>query len=183
MKKTTLFSLTLLPMMTSSGMIYSVLPIYIAEELGATKTQVGSLFTLGALSGTVTAYVLGKFADRYGRKPLILISQICFSIIMLAYSFINDVLYAYPIHVFEGVAWSSLGVSAPTLIADLTKKKERGEAMGIYNSTWSMGWTIGPILGGLLSDIYGFKFMLRVSFLMIVVGTLASYIVLRDLED
>ena len=183
MKKTTVFSITLLPMMIASGMMYSVLPIYIAEELGATKTQVGSLFTLGALSGAVAAYVSGRIADRYGRKPLILISQMSFAAVMLSYSLISDVVLAYPIHLLEGIAWSTLGVSAPTLIADLTRREERGEAIGVYNSTWSVGWMIGPILGGLLSDVYGFRFMLRVSFLTILAGTLASYIVLKNLKE
>ncbi|ADC64975.1 major facilitator superfamily MFS_1 [Ferroglobus placidus DSM 10642] len=183
MRKTTIFSITLLPMMIASGMMYSVLPIYIAEELGATKTQVGSLFTLGAMSGAVAAYISGRIADKYGRKPLILISQMSFAAVMLLYSLISDVIFAYPIHLIEGVAWSTLGVSAPTLIADLTRKDERGEAMGVYNSTWSVGWMIGPILGGLLSDLYGFRFMLRVSFLTILTGTVASYIVLKSIKE
>ncbi len=183
MKRVTLLALSLLPMMISSGMIYSVLPIYINQELGAGKIQIGSLFTLGALAGALTSYSIGKLSDRFERKYLILISQASFSIVMLSYSLISSYKYAYPIHIFEGVAWTTLGVSAPALIADITKKGERGEAMGIYNTMWSIGWIIGPFMGGSLSEMFGFRFMLRISFLMILVGMVVSYLTLRDVES
>ncbi len=183
MRKTVVLSATLLPLMISSGMVYSVLPIYISEELGASRTEVGGIFTLGATVGLVTAYLLGRIADRIGRKPLILLAQCGFAFVMLAYSLINDRSYAYLIQVFEGLSWTMLGVSASALIADITEKGERGEAMGIYSTSWSMGWVLGPITGGLLSDMYGFRFMLRTSFLMLVIGLAASYLVLRKIEE
>jgi len=182
MKKTVILSLTLLPMMISSGMVYSVLPIYIAEELKATKTEVGSIFTLGALSGLLTAYIFGKVADRIGRKPLILTAQVGFATVMLFYSLISQKTFAYFIQILEGMSWAMLGVAAPAMIADLSKKHERGEAMGIYSTSWNFGWVVGPFFGGLLSDSFGFRFMLRVSFIMLIFGFTASYFALRRIE-
>ncbi len=183
MRKTILLSATLLPLMISSGMVYSVLPIYISEELGASRIEVGGIFTLGATIGLVTSYLLGRVADRVGKKPLILASQCGFAFVMLSYSLINDRNYAYFIQVFEGLSWTMLGVSAPALIADITEKGERGEAMGIYNTSWSMGWVLGPITGGMLSEFYGFRVMLKVSFVMLILGLLATYMVLRRIEE
>lgn len=182
MKKTVILSLTLLPMMISSGMVYSVLPIYIAEELKATKTEVGSIFTLGALSGLLTAYIFGKIADKIGRKPLILSSQIGFAVVMLFYSLITQKTFAYFIQILEGMSWAMLGVAAPALIADLSKRDERGEAMGIYSTSWNFGWVIGPFFGGFLSDSFGFRFMLKISFAMLLFGFMASYFVLKRIE-
>ena len=125
MKKTVLLSATLLPLMISSGMVYSVLPIYISEELGASRLEVGGIFTLGATVGLVTSYLLGKTADKIGKKPIILLSQIGFAFVMLSYSLIHDRNYAYFIQIFEGLSWTMLGVSAPALIADITEKGER----------------------------------------------------------
>ncbi len=183
MKKTVLLSATLLPLMTSSGMVYSVLPIYIWEELGASRVEVGGIFTLGAAVGLVTSYILGRIADRVGKKPLILLAQCGFAFVMLSYSLINDRSYAYFIQIFEGLSWTMLGVSAPALIADITEKGERGEAMGIYNTSWSMGWVLGPITGGALSEFYGFRFMLRVSFVMLILGLISTYLVLRKIKE
>ncbi len=182
MKRAALLSLILLPLMISSGMVYSVLPIYIAEELRASRMEVGSIFTLGALSGLLTSYIFGRLADRIGRKPLILFSQIGFSIVMLSYSLITYKSYAYLIQILEGLSWAMLGVAAPALIADLSKREERGEAMGIYSTTWNLGWVIGPIFGGFLSENFGFRFMLRISFLMLIFGLVASYFILKKIN-
>jgi len=183
MKKTILLSATLLPLMISSGMVYSVLPIYISEELGASRIEVGGIFTLGASIGLLTSYLLGKIADRIGKKPMILLAQSGFAFVMLSYSLIYDKNYAYFIQIFEGLSWTMLGVSAPALIADITEKGERGEAMGIYSTSWSMGWVLGPITGGALSQFFGFRVMLRVSFLMLVFGFIATYVILKRIEE
>ena len=180
-KRVVTFSLSLLPMMISSGMFYSVLSVYISEELKANKMQIGMLFTTGALTGVLTSILLGKAADKFGKKPLVILSQVLFAVVMFSYSLINYYLYAFPIHIVEGFAWAMLGSSAPALIADIAKKGHRGEAMGIYNTVWNLGWVIGPFLGGTIAEIFGFKTMLIASFFMIVIGILfSSYTLSRD---
>ncbi len=174
------FSLSLLPFMISSGMMYSVLPIYISKELGANVMETGMLFTTGATVGLFTSIIIGKIADRFGKKPLILLSQMLFALVMLIYSIITDFVYAYPIHVLEGFAWASLGVAYPALLADVAKKGRRGEAFGIYNTVWNMGWVIGPILGGTLAHFFGFRLMLRISAIMILVGLIIAMVVIRE---
>jgi MFS family permease len=171
-----MFGISLLPMMVSSGMIYSVLPIYLSDELGANKVIVGSLFTIGALVGTLNSLLAGKIADKYGKKPLVIISQAFFAVMMLGYSMISEYIYAYPLHIIEGFAWSTIGVSAPALIADITTKGERGMAMGTYGTIMNLGWVIGPVFGGTLAEIFGFRVMLRLSTILIIFGIILSYI-------
>jgi len=164
------FCVSLLPLMISSGMVYSILPIYLVKDLGANEFYVGFLFTIGALSGVFTSIAVGRLSDRVGRRPLIMLSQIAFAIVMLVYSTINYYIYAVPIHILEGFAWATIGTVAPAYIADLAGKDERGESMGIYNTVWSLGWVVGPILGGFLAEHFGFRFMLRFAFLTILLG-------------
>ncbi len=165
------FCVSLLPLMISSGMVYSILPIYLAEDLGASESGVGLLFTIGALSGVLTSVIVGKISDRIGRRPLIFLSQVAFATVMLAYSMVEYYVYAIPIHVLEGFAWATIGTVAPAYISDVAGREERGESMGIYNTVWNLGWVVGPILGGYLAEQFGFRFMLRFAFLTIVVGT------------
>ncbi len=173
-RKVIAFCVSLLPLMISSGMVYSILPIYISDELKASKVAVGFLFTIGALTGVFTSILIGRLSDKLGRKPLILLSQLAFAIVMLVYSLISYYIYAIPIHILEGFAWATIGTVAPAYIADLAGKEERGESMGIYNTVWSLGWVIGPILGGFLAELFGFRLMLRFAFLMIIVGLILS---------
>ena len=55
--------------------------------------------------------------------------------------------------------------------------------MGIYSTSWSTGWVLGPITGGALSQFYGFRVMLRVSFLMLIFGLVATYLILKRIEE
>ncbi len=166
------FCLSLLPLMITSGMFYSVIPLYISKELHASETIVGSLFTTGALVGALVSVAVGKISDKIGRKSMIILSQIFFGLVTLLYSIISDYIFAYPIHVLEGFAWAMLGVSAPAYIADVSEK--RGESLGIYNTVVHIGWVIGPILGGFLAEFFGFRFMLRIAFVMILFGLFLS---------
>ncbi|HDN74230.1 MFS transporter [Archaeoglobales archaeon ex4484_92] len=180
MRKIYLFSISLLPLMTSSGMIYSVLPLYLSKELGAQEMQVGMLFTVGAATGASASIILGKIADKIGRKPLVIFSQSFFALVMLLYSSINSYIYAFPIHVIEGFAWAMIATAAPALVADLAGRNRRGEAIGIYNTTWNLGWVVGPFLGGTLAHLYGFRLTFKLSFLMIAIGTVLTFLLVDE---
>ncbi len=180
MKKIYLLSASLLPLMISSGMVYSVLPLYLSKDLGAGEMQVGMLFTIGAATGATTSILLGKLADRIGKKPLVVASQLFFAAFMLLYSAIYYYIYAIPLHIMEGVAWAMMSTSAPALVADLAEKGKSGEAMGIYNTTWNLGWVVGPFLGGTLAQFYGFRFAFKVSFAMIILGAVLTLLLIDE---
>ena len=169
-RRVAIFCVSLLPLTISAGMVYSILPIYISEELKANKVIVGALFTSGALTGVITSILIGKLSDIFGRQFFIILSKISFALVMLLYSLIDHYIYAFPIHILEGFAWATINTIAPTYIADLTRKDERGQSMGFYNMIWSLGWVIGPILGGVLAELFGFRLMLRFAFIMITLG-------------
>ncbi|HOK05747.1 MAG TPA: MFS transporter [Syntrophales bacterium] len=146
---------TVFPFMVCTGMVYSVISLYMAE-LGLTKSQIGALYTAGAVAGAVSSPFVGALADRLGRKRVLLASMTLFALVFLGYALSRTRLSLLAVQVCEGLAWASMGTSATALIADLVTVEERGKAMGIYNTTWNLGWIAGPTLGGTLSDAFGF---------------------------
>ena len=161
---------SLLPLMICTGMIYSILALYV-EELGATRSQIGVLFTASAAVGAVAAPLFGRLSDRLRRrKPIISFSMLTFLAIFIAYALARSYAEIFPAHALEGAAWAALGAVTPALIADITPEHERGRAMGVYNTTWNLGWIIGPVLGGFLAEHFGFRFCFLVCSLMILFG-------------
>ncbi|HDD35495.1 MAG TPA: MFS transporter, partial [Candidatus Desulfofervidus auxilii] len=120
--------------------------------VGASRSQIGFIYTSGALAGAVTAPFWGRLADRWGKRKILLSSMIAFLLVFLGYAFSSRYTHLFFIQVVEGMAWTAMSASATALIADVAPKKQRGEAMGIYNTAWSIGWVIGPSLGGMLSE-------------------------------
>ncbi len=169
MRSVFLVCIAIFPLLVCSGIVYTVLSLYMAE-LGATKSQIGLLYTFGALAGAITSPLLGKLGDKWGRKPLLLASMTLFSAVFAGFALARNPKDLLFIMLLEGSAWGGLGTSANALIADLVPPEKRGTALGIYNTAWNLGWIIGPVTGGVLSDCLGFRKTFLLSSLFILIG-------------
>src|SRR4030043_826332 len=86
----------ILPLMICSGLVYSMFSLYMAEVLGAKKTQIGLIYMVGSLAGLLFGPFLGKLSDRFGRKPIILCSMASFVLIFVLYSMVRGYTVVYP---------------------------------------------------------------------------------------
>ena len=163
------FYASVFPLMVCAGMVYSILVLYISE-LGASKTEIGLIYMTGSAVGALVSPQIGRFSDRFGRKPVMAASMAGFTVAFLLYALIDRAVYAFPIQALEGATWAALGTVATAFIADLAPEKERGWAMGMYERTWFIGWIIGPALGGYLADHVGFKVTLLLGSTITLVG-------------
>jgi len=154
-KRLYLVCLTVFPFMICTGIIYSILSIYMAS-LGLTKSEIGTLFTAGAVGAAISSPFWGSLSDRFGRKKIMVFSMAAFAIVFLGYAFSRNYIHLIIVQVWEGLAWAAMGSTAVALVADVVPEENRGKAMGIYNMTWNTGWIIGPTMGGLISDHFGF---------------------------
>ncbi len=174
MNKRLLYALaaSIMPLMVCSGMVYSVLSIYFSQDLGASTTQIGAVFMIGAAAGALMSPSTGKLSDRVGRRAVLLASMVGFTLAFALYAFINDVVQAALIQLLEGSTWAGMGSAASAYIADVAGEGERGWAMGVYHRVYYLGWIIGPILGGYLADVVGFRNMFLIGSSLIVIGIL-----------
>lgn len=170
--KKSLYSLCLaiFPLMVCSGMVYSILPLYVSSELGASPRHIGLLYMVGAATGAVFAPFLGRLSDKFGRHRILLACTGGFAVAFALYSLIRDFIEAFPIYALEGVSWAALGAIVPALIADTVPPEDRGWAMGVYERTWSIGWIIGPLAGGFLADTIGFRITFALGAILIGLG-------------
>lgn len=165
-----LLCVSVLPLMLCSGMVYSVLSLYFHEALKASYAQIGFIYMVGSSMGALISPLAGKISDRIGRKPVLLVSMLGFTLAFSLYALISDYLQAFLVQALEGASWAALGVSAHAFIADITPAEERGWAMGVYGRTWYLGWIVGPLLGGYLAEVVGFRFLFLVGSGLILVG-------------
>ncbi len=168
-KSVYLICLSVFPFMICSGIVYSILSLYI-EGLGASRSQIGMIYTVGAASGAIAAPFLGRLSDRLGRKTVLIGSMCLFSLVFLGYALCNHYHQLFIVQMGEGMAWAAMGASATAFIADLVPEKRRGWALGMYNTAWNLGWIIGPTLGGFLAEIIGFKITFIICVFIMAVG-------------
>ncbi|SHH03806.1 MFS transporter [Streptoalloteichus hindustanus] len=135
------------------GIILPQLPYY-AERLGASGTWVGLLLTAYSAAQLVSTPVLGALSDRYGRRPLLLLSLFG-STVSLALAGLADTLPLLLLtRLLAGLFGGSISV-AQAYVADVVPEEGRTRALGLLGAAIGMGFVLGPALGAALAP-FGF---------------------------
>jgi len=149
-----MFSIVLVDMLSFS-IVLPLLP-YLAKDLGASAAQIGLLTAMYPLAQVFAAPFLGRMSDRYGRKPVLVLSILGTAVgfVVLATARLLPILFVS--RFVDGITGGNISV-AQAYIADVTDEKERGPALGLIGAAFGLGFILGPITGGLLS---GFSYAL-----------------------
>jgi DHA1 family tetracycline resistance protein-like MFS transporter len=150
------------------GLILPLLPYY-ADAYGATPFVVGLLAASYAAAQLIGAPVLGRLSDRYGRRPILLISIAGTVVGFLLLGFAeplgralagdssvattNAIILAilFASRIIDGVTGGNISV-AQAYITDITDEENRARGLGLIGAAFGLGFIIGPALGGALSD-------------------------------
>lgn len=137
------------------GLILPSLSLY-AVSLGASRSFIGFIVSIYALSQLLAQIPAGRFADRLGRKNFILIG--CTGIACAAA--LNN-FASVPTHffIFQALAGASAGCIFPSLMATLSESarpEDRGKLLGTFSTIFFLGMGLGPFVGGHISTAYGF---------------------------
>lgn len=124
--------------------ILPLLHLY-AAAFGASPLEIGLVAAAFPLSQLIGVPVMGALSDRYGRKPLLLISQIttCISFLMLAGA--NSLSMVILSRVVDGLFGANLS-TAQAAITDLTDESNRAQGLGLTGAAFGLGFIIGPAI-------------------------------------
>lgn len=131
------------------SLILPFLPFY-AKELGANPLQISLMLTVFSAFQFFMAPVMGKLSDRYGRKPLLLFSQLSTFLSFLILAFADNIWMLFASRLIDGLFGSNF-VIAQAYLADISDEKERTEAFGISGMAFGFGFMVGPAIGGFLA--------------------------------
>ncbi len=132
------------------GMVVPVRVLY-AQSQGASLAIIGAMASAYLISNFVFQYPAGWLADRWGRRPLMILSLLAQAALSLAYIFIADPVLFVVLRFAEGMVAAAFLPSARALITDSTPAEKRGEAFGVFGAFFNAGFLFGPALGGLLA--------------------------------
>jgi DHA1 family tetracycline resistance protein-like MFS transporter len=131
------------------GIIIPLLPFY-AESFGATALAIGLLGTSFSLMQFLFSPIWGRWSDRIGRKPIILIGLLgsCLSYVTMALA--TSLTLLFVARIVGGIAGANIP-TAQAYIADITTPEDRARGMGLVGAAFGLGFIFGPAIGGLLS--------------------------------
>ncbi len=151
---------------------------YFADSFGATAFQTGLLVASYAAMQMVGAPILGRISDRFGRRPVFLISILGTLIGFLILGFANSLTMLFASRILSGLTAGNISV-AQAYIADITDEKNRARGMGMLGAAFGIGFILGPALGGTLS-VYGFDVPAFVSAGLCFVNLITVYLWLPE---
>jgi MFS family permease len=149
-------------------------PFYIlyVKNLGGTLENFGLAFGLMAIAQSFTYYFIGKYSDKFGRKPFLVFSNVLAAATILAYVFIRSVLQLFTVQVIYGIEGAIWGISEMAFLGDVTKKKSRGSKIGKYKTIIGFLSGIAIIIGGIAAQRLGVESLFYVTSFFTFVSTI-----------
>ena len=140
--------------------IAPVLPLYI-QHLGVHNTSSiaqlsGIAFGVTYIVSAVFSPIWGHFADKFGRKPMILRASLGMALVIGCMGFAPNVYVLIGLRLLQGVI-TGYGTACTALIATQTDKEHAGYALGTLSTGSIAGSLLGPIIGGFIEENLGFQ--------------------------
>ncbi|CAH0142472.1 Multidrug resistance protein 3 [Microbacterium sp. Bi98] len=140
-----------------SGTVVSTsMPVIIAD-LGGTQSQYTWVITASLLATAVSTPIWGKLADLVDRKILVQLSLIIFTVGTVIAGFSTDTNMLIAVRVIQGIGVGGLMSLVMIAVALIISPRERGKYMGVVGGIMALGTIGGPLLGGLLTDVWGWR--------------------------
>ena len=132
-----------------SSIIISVLPFH-AKMLGAGPFLVTLYISTFSFIQFFASPILGKLSDKFGRKPLLVTSSFADLFSHLVMAFANTLPLLFLSRLIAGLFSCNISVGS-AFVSDQTSSEERTKYVGRFNSAYSLGFALGPLIGGFLA--------------------------------
>jgi DHA1 family tetracycline resistance protein-like MFS transporter len=135
------------------GIILPVLPHLIeqltGEGIGEAARYGGWLLFIYAAAQFICAPIIGNLSDRFGRRPVLLLSLLVTGLDYIVMGFAPTIIWLFVARLVAGAAGASYS-TANAYIADITPPESRAQNLGLMGAAFGFGFIIGPVIGGLL---------------------------------
>ena len=133
------------------GIIIPVLPLY-AEHFHASPMAIGWLTGIYSGMQIIFTPILGKLSDRFGRRPVLIVSIAGTAVGFALMGMATALPLLFVARILAGITGGNISIPQ-AYIADVTAPEQRSRAMGMIGAAFGLGFTFGPMIGGIMSRI------------------------------
>jgi MFS transporter, DHA1 family, tetracycline resistance protein len=174
--------ITMLIDITGWGIIIPVIPKLIQELIHgdiSEAAKVGGWLTFAyAITQFVFAPLVGNLSDKFGRRPILLISLFTFTLDYLLLAFAPTITWLFVGRIIAGISGASI-TTASAYIADVSTPENRTKNFGMIGAAFGLGFIIGPVIGGLLGQ-YGSRVPFYAAAVLCLLNFLYGYFILPE---
>ena len=137
--------------------------VYLVTELGGTAATVGMVASVSSIFALVGQAVFGRLFDRRGALWMQTVTGLGIAFLPLAWTLITQPWHVGVINIFGGFLWAGFNLANFNLLLDLTPDQQRPRAVALYQTMVFGSAFLGPVLGGYVADLAGFKAIFALS--------------------
>ncbi len=164
------------------GIIIPVIPKLISEliqgDISEAAKYGGWLLFAYAITQFVFSPLIGNLSDKFGRRPIILISLFGFSLDYLLLAFSPTITWLFIGRIISGITGASI-TTATAYIADVSTPENRAKNFGLIGAAFGLGFIIGPVIGGFLGQ-YGSRVPFYAAAVLCMLNFLYGYFILPE---
>lgn len=177
-KKTAVLLLVVFIDLIGFGIVIPILPLLI-EHVGGGTILVGTIIAAFSLFQFLFAPILGRFSDKYGRRPILILSSFLNSISYFLIFFSQQIWLILIARILAGVGSANISV-AQAYIADISLAHERTKKLGLIGAAFGLGFIVGPLLGGVVSSNFSIQAVFLVPAILSLINTILIFLILPE---
>ena len=159
--------------MLGFGAYFPFIPYYMQDLGAANYEEAMSWFaafqTSGAIAMMVASPVWGRLADRYGRKPMLVRATSAGAILAFTLTLARSPMQLVLVRALQGIFCGTVSASI-TMVATETPEEHLGMGLGVMQTAQFVGQAIGPLVGGLAADSFGYRAVFPMSSVLMIVA-------------
>ena len=168
--------------MMGLGLISPIIPNY-ASDLGASGIYIGLIYSSFSLTRAFLQTPVGRLADTYSKKKIIIVGLIVYALISYLYTLVNSPETLIVVRLLHGVGSSMMMPVAMAYAINLTPKGEEGKYMGYLNTALFTGYGAGPFIGGYIFESYNTLRVFQTMSLLVIISLILTVLFVPDEKD
>ncbi len=177
-KKTAILLLVVFIDLIGFGIVIPILPLLI-EHVGGGTILVGIIIALFSLFQFIFSPILGRLSDKYGRKPILVLSSFLNSISYFLIFLSPNLWILFLARILAGIGSANISV-AQAYIADTSSAHDRTKKLGLIGAAFGLGFIVGPLLGGVVSSKISIQAAFLVPAIFSLINTILISIILSE---
>jgi len=165
---------------TRTGTRTTALPLLGADRYNLSEEKIGLILTVATLGNLVCVPLAGWMVDTLGRKAAIVPSTVLSGLSVLLFMWAPNVFWFTVVAALFGLSTGVAGPAPTAYVADLAGGKNIGARLGVYRSFGDLGFIVGPLCVGVLSDGFGYNAALLVNAVLIIVSGILFAVVAKE---
>jgi MFS family permease len=163
------------------GLIGPFYVVYVASLSGGME-KLGIAFSIMVLCQSLTSYLAGRFSDKLGRRPFLIVTAYVDMTLLFLYTVIHETHQLYLLQGVLGITNGVIDTISTSLLGDLTVREKRGRTIGRFNAIVGLSSAIGLSVGGYMVKYYGIKSLFYLASLVVAISTVLLFFI-REGED